>query len=75
MRGTSRAGRPPESGTASHSSDILVLHFLLPKVAYVDPSDPSVLYLSQPTAVAGSEDHAAESNHEETINYHTIFRC
>ena len=27
----------------------------LAKVAYVDPSDPSVLYLSQPTAVAGSE--------------------
>lgn len=26
------------------------------QVAYVDPSDPSVLYLSQPTAVAGSEE-------------------
>ncbi|CAE7505812.1 Wbp2nl [Symbiodinium sp. CCMP2592] len=28
----------------------------LNQVAYVDPSDPSVLYLSQPTAVAGSEE-------------------
>ena len=40
----------------AHCVSRVILKLLyLAEVAYVDPSDPSVLYLSQPTAVAGSE--------------------
>ena len=38
------------------------------QVAYVDPSDPSVLYLSQPTAVAGSEERCSFSVSEKHLH-------
>ena len=62
----------------------LGIMFSFMQVAYVDPSDPSVLYLSQPTAVAGSEERSfseknihvqIQTRNSSEFRQHVFFHC